>query len=265
MGAKILSLDIETAPIKAVLWGMWQELRSIDSIREDWFILSYSAKWLGDKDVLYDSLVEYPDFYKKDSQNDRKLLLSLRDLLDEADIVIAHNGKKFDIPKINARFLKHGILPPSPYRMIDTLKVARSQFALTSNKLDYIARYLGLGKKIDTGGMDLWLGCLAGDPESWRLMVEYNIQDVILLEKVYLKLRPWIVNHPNLSLYDPSEQTTCPKCNSTNLQWRGYAYTTLGAYKRFQCISCGGWGRSKINTLTSAQRSVTTSNAPSNN
>lgn len=264
-GARILSLDIETAPLKAVLWGMWQELNNIDAIKEDWFILSYSAKWLGDPDVLYDSLVEYPDAYKKDPQSDYNILLSLRDLLDEADIVIAHNGKKFDIKKINARFLKYCILPPSPFRMIDTLRVAKAHFALTSNKLDYIARYLGLGRKIDTGGLDLWLGCMAGDLKCWALMVEYNIQDVILLEKVYLKLLPWISNHPNLVVYKPTESAGCPKCSSTNLQWRGYMFTAVGRYRRFQCNDCGGWGKERANDLSAEEKKGITTNASSNN
>lgn len=264
-GARILSLDIETAPLKATLWGMWQELNNIDAIQEDWFILSYSAKWLGDPDPLYDSLVEYPAYYKKNPECDKQILLSLRDLLDEADIVIAHNGKKFDIKKINARFLKYGILPPSPFRMIDTLRVAKAHFALTSNKLDYIARYLGLGRKIDTGGLDLWLRCMAGDLKAWALMVEYNIQDVILLEKVYLKLLPWISNHPNLAVYRSSALASCPKCSSTNLQWRGYVFTAVGRYRRFQCNDCGGWGKERVNSLPVDARKGVMANAVSNN
>ncbi len=244
---------------------MWQELRSIDAIEDDWYILCYAAKWLNEEDVLYDAQTRYPKEYKKDSQSDYSLLLTLRDLLDEADIVIAHNGKRFDIPKINARFLKHGIPPPSPYRMVDTLRTAKSQFALTSNKLDYIARFLGLGRKVDTGGLDLWLGCIAGDAASWEKMIEYNIQDVILLEKVYYKLRPWISNHPNLALYTAATEASCPKCNSTNLQWRGYAYTSVGSYKRFQCNSCGGWGRGRTSELTTEKRKGVLSNAASNN
>lgn len=264
-GAKILHLDIENMFIEGAVWGLWKQNIGIDGITADWYILSYAAIWNHEEDVLYDYLTRYKEDYAKDPENDYNLLLTLRDLLDEADIVVAHNGKSFDIKKINARFLKHGIKPPSPFRMVDTLLVARSQFNLTSNKLDYLAHLLGLGRKLDTGGIELWVDCKKGVKSAWNKMVDYNIQDAILLKKVYKKLLPWITNHPNLALYSLSETPVCPKCGSGHIQWRGYYQSGVSVFRRFQCNDCGGWGRDATNVLTKEQKKGVMRNATSNN
>lgn len=263
--AKILHLDIENMFVEGEVWGLWKQNISIDSIVADWYILCYAAMWDDSDDVIYDHLTRYKSVYKEDPENDYHILLTLRELLDEADIVVAHNGKAFDIKKIQARFLKHGIPPASPFRMVDTLLVARSQFALTSNKLDYLARLLGLGAKLQTGGMALWRACKRGDKEAWQTMIDYNIQDTILLKKVYHKLLPWINNHPNLAMYSLNINPSCPKCGSESLQWRGTVPLVAGLYRRFQCNDCGGWGRDRTNLLTRDQRKGVMANATSNN
>ena len=136
--------------------------------------------------------------------------------------------------------------PPSPYRTIDTLKVSRKYFGMLSNKQDDIGAYLKTGRKIKTD-KDLWLDCIAGKPEALKRMAEYNAQDVVLLEKNYLKFRPWISNHPNLDTY--SDLTVCPKCGSRSLQRRGYQYAQTTKYARIRCNSCQGWSRSPVNEL----------------
>lgn len=263
--AKILHLDIETAPVMGVVWGLWNNNLSIDHISADWYILCYAAKWHKTPGVLFDNLLRYPKEYKKDKENDYNVLLTLRDLLDEADIVVAHNGKKFDIPKINARFLKYGITPPSPFRIVDTLKAARKNFALTSNKLDYIARYLGIGRKSDTGGITLWTACMKGDPDAWKIMINYNIKDVKLLEQVYIRLLPWIDDHPNLGVYEEGDGTYCPKCGSEHIHHRGSYYTSIGRYKRFLCNTCGGWSKCRYSDFDVNKRKRLLANAASNN
>jgi hypothetical protein len=250
--ARILHLDIENMFLEGAVWSLWKQNVGIDAITAEWYILCYAAKWHGEEDVLYDALPRYKQAFKADPENDYHILLTLRDLLDEADIVVAHNGKAFDVKKINARFLKHGIPPCSPFRTVDTLLVARKHFNLPSNKLDYLARLLGLGRKIDTGGIDLWKDCKAGVKEAWDAMIEYNIHDVVLLEKVYKKLLPWIDDHPNLALYTLNTTPSCPKCGSEDLQRRGYSYTNASVYQRFQCNGCGGWTRSRYSELTNA-------------
>jgi DNA polymerase III epsilon subunit-like protein len=214
-------------------WGLYQEISSTKFVKKDWYVLCWSAKWLGSKKVLNSSLIEF----KKNKE--KQVMQKLWDLLDEADIV--HNGVKFDRKKCNARFLIHGFPPPSPYKMVDTLTVARGEFAFTSNRLNDLGQYLQVGKKVDTGGFELWLGCMADDKKCWKKMVKYCDQDVRLLEKVYLKLRPYMRNHPNLGTYFDQEKPMCPKCGCENIIWRGFVYTVTKKKKRFSCKSCGGW------------------------
>ncbi len=254
MNPKILILDIETAPMRGTFWGLWKQNIGLNQIENDWYILTYACKWLGEDDKLFDGLIEYPNHYKDNPECDRLVLESLRDLLDEADMIVAHNGARFDIPKINARLIKYGINPPSPYKIIDTLQVAKKKFRFTSNKLDYLAKYLGEGGKLAHQGMEMWLGCMAGDLHCWRDMLKYNIQDVDILEGVYKKLLPWIDNHPNVGLYGEDKAPKCPKCGGKHIQWRGYAYTNVSRFHRFQCQTCKGWGRARVNTIDKERR-----------
>ena len=246
---KILLFDIETSPILANIWGLWNETRDFKFVDVDWYILSWSAKWLGEKSIVTQSLPDYPN-YKKDMQDDSALLQDIWNLLDEADMVIGHNAKKFDVKKLNARFLINGMLPPSPYRMIDTLTAAKAHFAFTSNRLDTIGQLLGVGQKVETGGFELWRGCMRGDKKSWKTMCKYNAQDVVLLEKVYLKLRPFIKNHPNVTVDNGGlTSNACPACGSENLVKRGYAYTNLSKFARHKCKDCGKWSRARVSKV----------------
>ena len=242
--AKILIFDIETAPIRAYVWRMWKETIGFNQIHDDWYMLTWAAKWLGEEDMYFDS-----NHLHGDCNDDTEIAKSLHAMIDEADIIVAHNAKKFDIKKMNTRFMAAGLSPPSPYRVVDTLEEARKHFAFTSNRLDALGKILGVGEKVDTGGFDLWWRCMEGDEEAFEEMVYYNIGDIELLEKVYLLLRPWMKNHPNIGVYDDDETVSCPKCGGTTLQWRGYATTQAGRFHRFQCQSCGGWGRSRYSVL----------------
>jgi hypothetical protein len=193
-----------------------------------------------------------PDFkgYTKDLRDDKKLLQKLWPLLDEADIVVAHNAVRFDIPKINTRFLHHGITPPSPYKMVDTLKVAKRYFGFTSNRLDYISKFLGFDGKVETGGMGLWLDCLDNKKEAWDKMLDYNKNDVVILRGVYHKLLPYIQNHPNVT----HGLLECNVCGGSDIQCRGFAYTQAGKYQKYVCKSCGKWSRDIKNLLTKEDR-----------
>jgi DNA polymerase elongation subunit (family B) len=244
---RILLFDIETAPNLAWVWGKWEQ--NVIDFERNWYMLSWSAKWLGEKDTLAFGLPDFP-LYQRDKRNDKQLVSALWKLIDEADVVVAHNGDDFDIKKTNVRFIENGLPPPSPYRTIDTKKVAKRYFKFDSNKLDDLGSYLGLGNKIDTGGFELWQGCMEGDMKAWKKMVAYNKQDVILLEKVYLKLRTWMQNHPNLNVIN---ETTghCPLCSSSNVQRRGFSYTQTGKRQRFQCLDCYGWFAEKIKLINS--------------
>ncbi len=210
-------------------------------------MLTFAYKWYGESTTKVKGLPDYEN-YKADTEDDSALIKDLWALFDEADIVIGHNGDRFDIRKTNAKFIQHDILPPSPYQTIDTLKVARKYFAFTSNRLDALGELLGVGRKTETGGFSLWKGCMAGDKKAWNLMKKYNKQDVKLLEDVYEQLRPWMTNHPNMNTFN-GEGHNCPVCDSLNVQKRGYRRTRTGKYQAYACQECGAWSQGRANLL----------------
>jgi len=246
MNPKILLYDIETAPTLGYVWQLWEA--NVLRVVQQWHMLCFSYKWLGEKKTRVISLPQFSS-YKKNPTDDRYLVEALHGLFEQADVIVAHNGDNFDIKKSNAKFIEHGFAPPEPYKTVDTLKVARKYFKFDSNKLDSLGAYLGVGRKIKTGGFDLWDKCMAGDEKAWRRMERYNKQDVDLLEKVYLKLRPFIQNHPNHNVY--KETSGCPNCGSSKIQKRGFAYTRTNKYQRWQCLDCFSWHQSglKINSM----------------
>lgn len=241
---KILSLDIETAPLKSYVWGIWNQNlgHSLNMLESDWFMLTWSAKWLFDDKVMSDRVT--PEEVK--NEDDKRICKSLWSLLEEAEVVIWHNGQRFDQKRINTRLLKNGLKPTMPYQSIDTLLHARKKFNITSNKLNYIGQFLGLGEKLDTGGFDLWRKCMEGQEEALIQMEKYNIQDVILLEDVYLALLPFISPHPNVGLFVAEDVHVCPSCGSKHLKWEGTYTTYANQYDAFRCGDCGSIGRSRI-------------------
>jgi hypothetical protein len=246
-GPKTLILDIENSPILADVWGLWKNNVGLDQIRRDWIMLSWAAKWQGDDHVYSDALPHYAKEYNKDPEDDAHILYSLRDFLNEADVVVGHNSTAFDLPKIRARMLTLGMEPFSPVQEFDTLKIAKQQFKFSSNKLAFIAECLGLGQKLDTGGHLLWVGCLRGDKEAWRIMEDYNCQDVVLTEQVYDALSPWSKSHPNIGLYVGDGEPRCTVCGCLDLARDGHAYTSVGKYQRFRCKKCGKYVRGRKN------------------
>lgn len=249
-------MDIENTPNTAYIWGLFQEVTSADFIDCPWVMLCWGAKWLGEKEVMSSALIDFPKEYKKNPENDKLVLQKLWKLLDEADIVIGHNMKGFDTRKANARFIMNGMKPPSPYKIVDTLLVARQHFFFTSNKLGDLGKYLGLGSKIDTGGFQLWKACMEGNKQAWKKMVNYCKQDILLTEKVYYKLRPYMQAHPNIGVYADDDQLRCPKCASQKLVKEGYVYTNVGKYQRYSCKGCGGWSKGRTNLRENKVESV---------
>lgn len=232
---KVLFLDIETSPNTAHVWGLWQNNVSLNQLLESSYILCWAAKWHDKKKVMFNSVYH--------SSHDQ-MLKEIHALLDEADVAIHYHGKRFDIPTLNKEFLLAGMNPPSPYRQVDLLDTVRHRFRFPSNKLDYVAQRLGVGKKFDHEGHTLWIKCMNDDPKAWATMKKYNMGDVVLLEKVYDKLLPWVSNHPNRAVYDKNHPAhSCPACGSTNVKKEGFAYTTASRWQRYSCKDCGAWSR----------------------
>lgn len=250
MSAKVLFVDIETKPMLSFIWSLFEEQGGTAMLEADTSILSWSAKWLGDKEVMYADQRN-----AKDIEDEKKILEKLWQLMDEADIIIGHNSKRFDIKRINARFIKHGMQPPSPFRQIDTLQIAKKHFAFTSNKLEYLAKYLGCKQKKLTkrkyAGFELWRECLSGNKDAWKEMELYNKQDVLVLEEVYNRLIPWD-NSINFSVFNKGEHVC--SCGSTQLLNKGTTINNSGIYKRYKCKKCGKCYQDKVNELTPEER-----------
>lgn len=235
---RTLLWDLESSPNLAWVWGKYEQ--NALGFEREWHFLTVAYKWLGEDKVHVRGLCDY-DRYAEDAEDDYELAKLAFDLFSEADIVVAHNGVAFDTKKAQARMIYHGFPPPTPFKEVDTLKIARKHFAFTSNKLGDLCDSLGIGRKLETGGFETWLGCMRGDPKAWDKMKKYNKQDVVILEQLYLRLRPWTTTHPNIATI-AERPTACPKCGSeAGMQSRGYSNTSLSRRQRFQCVACGGW------------------------
>lgn len=243
---KILFLDIETAPNTAHVWGLWQQNVSLNQLMESGYVLCWSAKWLGKDWIYFDSI---------QNKSTKSMLKGIYKLLDEADAVVHYNGKKFDIPTLNGEFLKCGFKPPSPYKQLDLLETVKTQFRFPSNKLEYVTKALNIGEKVKHTGHELWVGCILNDKDSWKMMEEYNINDVVLLEELYGIVRPWIKNHINYSLYN-DDSFVCPNCGSSRLVKRGFHITLHSIFQRYKCQECGKW--CKDNKILNRQNYKTT-------
>jgi RNase P subunit RPR2 len=246
---KILIFDIETSPMVSYHWGHWQQNIYLDQVIQNPIMLTWAAKWLFDSETMSDS-ISVKEVLKLD---DKRLVTNLWKLCDEADIIVAHYGDKFDIPMMNVRFITHGLPPISTTKSIDTKSVASKHFRFPSNKLDALGGYFGLGQKIKTDFL-LWRGCMEGDLEKIEEMRTYNVQDVVLLEEVYLKLRPYIKSHPNVGLYMETEKAVCGNCGSSELIEDGkFYYTMTGKYKTLRC-GCGAISRYRVSSVSKDKR-----------
>jgi len=247
--AKVLLFDIETAPIEALVWGTQKQFIQPVQIKRDWCLLTWSAKWLHDTEMMSDRVTSKEAL----DRNDERIVRSLWNLLNEADIVIAHYGDKFDIRRMNGRFFLYEMRLPSPYQSIDTCKTAQSRMHLTSYKLDEVGGALGVGRKIKTE-FKLWADCDKGDVSALKEMEKYNRQDVVLLEDVYLKLRPYIKNHPNMGLFIDSDNPCCPVCTSRKIIDDGYYCTSVSKFPAYYCNECFAPLRSRKSIVSKEKR-----------
>ncbi len=230
---RILIFDIETTPFIGYTWGKWQQ--NVIKFIEEWHLLCFAYKWYGEDEVTVVSQRQFERDYARNRKDDRRVAQEMWKLLDEADIVIAHNGDQFDIKKVNARFAVHGMSRPAPFQSIDTKKVAQRSFNFGSNSLNDLGDFLNLGQKLTHTGFDLWVGCMGGDEGSWQMMEDYNKQDVVLLQQVYERFLNdgWILNHPDMALLS-GQNEGCPTCASTDRQKRGFKTTTAYWYRWYR-------------------------------
>lgn len=232
---KTLLLDIETAPNLADVWGLWQQNVSLNQLRESSYMLCFAWKWHGQDEVRFASV-----------QNKDDMLGWAYDLLNYADAIVTWNGDNFDLPTMRQELLLAGYAPPASPKSIDLCKAVKKQFRFPSNKLDYVSQALGFESKVKHSGHELWQRVMRNEPEAWAEFEEYNRKDVVLLEPIYDRLKPWIPNHPNVLLYEKDilADLQCTRCTSAAVRLRGYARLITGRYRRYVCTECGAWSRS---------------------
>ena len=237
---KILFFDIETAPLLAHMWRPWDNYTPNTMLVKDSFMLCWAAKWRGGKKVMSSRVTGH----EAKEQDDSRIVAELADLVREADIVVAHNVNRFDVPMLNNRLLVMGLEPLGNVRTIDTLKMAKKDFRLAYNKLDYLAEVLGFGKKIKTD-FDLWKDCYHGEHKALTQMLRYNKHDVVLLEKVFEKLLPYSNGVGRLVDAGRPEEHACPSCGSDSLMKRGKYRTNASTFQRYLCNDCLKYSRSR--------------------
>lgn len=228
--ARILTIDLECSPHELYGWALFNQNFGINQIKTPGAVISFAAKWVGDRDVL---------FYSDHHDGHDEMIRQAHRLLSEADIVVGFNSDRFDLTKFNWEFEQARLGRPRPYKTVDLLKVARSQFGAgpASKKLDYLVQQLGLGHKTHHQGMPLWVACMNGDEAAWRKMRTYNMQDVRITERLYHRWLEWIPNHPNMQLI-LGDDKCCPTCGGRRLKRDGEALTALTAYAMYRCQRC---------------------------
>lgn len=238
----ILFYDIETSTQEGHYFGNKWQTNILKTTRE-WSLLSVAWAW-NDGPVQYADITMGPH-YKQGSLNDFWLLTQLHSLFTAADVMVAHHGDKFDLPRMRTRFLVKGFDPIPPVMQVDTKKLAARAFGSygQSNSLDDWCQRLGIGEKLQHQGIELWFSCQEGDPKAWKVMKRYNKHDVVLLRDLYHRIAPWI---PTLNMgFFAKGETVCPTCGSHSLMKRGVRRTTVSEFQQFQCNDCKAYSRAR--------------------
>lgn len=231
---KILTLDIETSPNLAHVWGLFKQNVGLNQLIEPTEVMCFAAKWHGQKEKL---------FFSNFHHDHKTMVQQAYNLLSEADVVVHYNGTSFDIPHLMREFYLEGMTPPAPFKQVDLFRQMKKLFRFSSHKLDHIASESGIGSKVKHAGHSLWVRCMAGEESAWEEMKSYNIGDVVLTEELFDNVRPWLTL-PNMGLYDPSLTEVCPNCGGTDLEKRGFRHTLTSSYQRYRCNDCGSWPHS---------------------
>ncbi len=247
-----LIYDIECTGHLGYSYGLWDT--NIHKVIEYPILLSYSYHWYdpervyaeGEEPEVINVGIDDFDTFKIDPKNDKLITRDLWEKFNIAGITLGHNSKQFDDKMARMFFLKHNLPPTSPTKSIDTKQMAKAIGRFGSNSLNSLSDFFGMGQKTETTHADLWWNCLHGDLEAWAKMKVYNEQDVRLTIALYEKLRPWMLNHPNMARLNNNAEA-CPKCGVPDkMQSRGYRLTNVSKFRRYQCQACGGWCSRRI-------------------
>lgn len=237
---KILYFDIETTPTLAAIWRPGKQHVSYDQIMKRSQVMCISWAWDDSKPRCASFDLDSFDWYEKDNDADKKLISDFEKVAREADVVVGHNGKKFDLAVLRARMIKHGVPNFTPFLVDDTYLLTKD-IGFMSHKLDDLGEFLDIGRKKPHGnGYEWWINIMRGDATTLTNMMKYNATDVVRLRDLYKKIKPYVKSSLNMSVF-MGERGACRNCGAFKLQSRGFSYTTVGKRKRFQCTGCGHW------------------------
>lgn len=242
MSAKVLTLDIETAPNIGLSWGIYDQ--NIPKVVQQGYILGFAWKWLGKKKVHSCYIWDF-DRYSHEPTNDIEVAKKWLEVVNQADVVVGHNSIQFDNKMMMAAVMRHRLPPPEPFANFDTKTSIKRVAKFDSNKLDDLGERFGIGRKMKHEGINLWWDCMNNKLAAKKKMVAYNKQDVKLTEDLYLYERPYALNHPALNVIE-SRPEGCPKCGGKMNAGMKYRATNTNLYQYFRCMSCGGMAKSRI-------------------
>ena len=233
---KILYYDIETSLAKSYHFNYWKTNIGVKQMIEASHMLSHAWCW-GEDGNVFSSILTQKEALAKD---DERIVLEAWSLFDQADVIVAHNGKRFDVNKCNGYFLKYGLPKPSPFKVIDTLEIAKKNFNLPFKSLEYLAKFLDVELKLDAGGIDTWIGCERGEQDALDTMEYYNRGDIITLREIHKRLKGWDNNGVNIALYNDQHDAVCTHCGSEDVSVLSdkFAYTPQRKYQVYRCNSC---------------------------
>ena len=247
---RILLWDLETSHLEVLTFGLFKQNIPHTNIRINRHLYCASYRWYGEKKTHTISILDDPDRFKKDHHDDYYIVKELRKVLVKAHAQVAHYGDKFDLRVFNERLIYHGLKPLPKLISMDTCKLARKHFGFPSNKLDFIAQFLGHKGKI-VNQTNLWHKCWDGDEKALKHMARYNRRDIDALHYVFERMIPFETNNPmNAGLFYERlmdehniEVPRCvnPTCASLKVIKKGFQLTRIGKYQRYQCTDCGSW------------------------
>ena len=237
---KILTYDIETAPKVGYIWGLFKQNIPLSMLLEDGYIISWAAKWHGEKKIHSDGLHNYDN----NVDNQGLMIEGLYDLMTEADVLVGFNSDQFDQKHMNTAFLMADKSPPVPAKSVDLYKVTKQRFNFTSNRLEFVAKKLGIKQKLNHRGFALWDGYMNDDPDCWKEMLDYNECDVEVTEELFdlYRNKGWIKNMPSIPLYEglyEGAPTRCNNCGSESIVKKGSEHLKITSYQRYKCKDCG--------------------------
>lgn len=241
----IVVFDLETLPNLQEALKVWPQLsqfpgKTLKATVST--IICGGYKYLGEKQVHCINAWDFPE-WKKDKNNDKRVVKALYEVLKDADAVVTQNGKRFDWKFLQTRLLFHGLPPLHKIPHIDTKQLASSNLYSFNNRLGYLGEWLVGDKKLEHEGWELWVKVWHNEEKAKKTMTKYCKQDVLLLEKVFNVLRPFATNIPNRNLWNEDNKRVCPTCGSTSLRSYGWRVTKTRSYRRMRCNNCNSFSR----------------------